>query len=290
LPLTRAAPALLGVLGWPLDFTLSPEIHHAAFRAADLDWMYLAWPVPPASLGAAVSGLRVLGAIGANVTMPHKSTVIPFVDELGEDARAVGAVNTLQFATAGVVGHNTDVAGFAEFLAGDAGFEAAGRTALVLGAGGAARAVVRALEGLGAESIVVAARDEDQAALVAEISAVASPRAWGDAEEIVPAVDLVVNATSLGAAGEEALPGASFHSGQTVVDLIYNPPSTRLVETARASGASAWGGLGMLLRQAAASYRIWTGQPAPLEAMSAAAIRAIGLHALQGRPPIDRGR
>jgi shikimate dehydrogenase len=252
--------------------------------------MYLAWPVPPASLGAAVSGLRVLGAIGANVTMPHKSTVIAFVDELGEDARAVGAVNTLQFATAGVVGHNTDVAGFAEFLAGDAGFEAAGRTALVLGAGGAARAVVRALEGLGAESIVVAARDEDQAALVAEISAVASPRAWGDAEEIVPTVDLVVNATSLGAAGEEALPGASFHSGQTVVDLIYNPPATRLVETARASGASAWGGLGMLLRQAAASYRIWTGQPAPLEAMSAAAIRAIGLHALQGRPPIDRGR
>ncbi|MCA1705014.1 MAG: shikimate dehydrogenase, partial [Actinobacteria bacterium] len=148
--MTKQVQGLLGVLGWPLTHTLSPEIHAAAFRSASLDWVYLAWPVPPESLSDAILGLRALGAIGANLTMPHKETVLPLVDDLGDDAAAVGAVNTLQFTGGRVIGHNTDIEGFSRFLAGDAGFEAAGKRALVVGAGGAARAVVRALDQLGA--------------------------------------------------------------------------------------------------------------------------------------------
>lgn len=270
----------VGVMGWPLDHTLSPVIHNVAFRRTSLDWHYLAWPVEPSLLKDAVAGLRALGAAGANVTMPHKETVIEFLDELSGDARDVGAVNTIQRIGDKLIGHNTDVDGFAEFLAGDTGFDAGGRSALVLGSGGAARAVVKALDTLGASEITVAGRSGDRSDEVARLAATASPQAadWADAAELAGKMDLVVNATPLGMAGEHALPEAEFRPGQCVVDLIYAPPSTKLVEAARAAGAEAWGGLGMLVRQAAASFTIWTGQAAPLEAMSAAAIHAIGAH------------
>lgn len=285
--MTRPAQSLLGVLGWPLEFTLSPELHHAAFRASGLDWIYLAWPVPPESLGEAIAGLRVLGATGANVTMPHKSTVLPFIDEVAGDARAVGAVNTLQFATGGIVGHNTDIEGFAQFLSGDAGYEGRGTRALVLGAGGAARAVVRALDQLGAVEVCVAAREPSRAEEVAGLAAGGRVVEWNKAPERAGSVDLIVNATPLGTKGEDPVPGARFGDGQTVVDLIYKPALTPLLERARGSGASAWGGLGILVRQAAESFRIWTGQPAPLETMSAAAIRAVGMYPPPAGVPED---
>ncbi|MEA2461793.1 MAG: shikimate dehydrogenase [Actinomycetota bacterium] len=276
--MTKQVQGLLGVLGWPLTYTLSPELHTAAFRAANLDWVYLAWPVPPEALGDAIAGLRALGAIGVNLTMPHKSTVLELLDDLGGDAEAVGAVNTLQFTGGRVIGHNTDIEGFSRFLSGDAGFDADGRRALVVGAGGAARAVVRALDQLGASEVTVAARDIARAEEVASLSEGGRPLAWSDAPAAVPEVDVIVNATPLGTGDEDALPGASFGPDQTVVDLIYSPASTPLIEHARAAGAAAWGGLGMLIHQAGAAFRIWTGQPPPLETMSAAALRATGLH------------
>ncbi|MDQ3952078.1 MAG: shikimate dehydrogenase, partial [Actinomycetota bacterium] len=160
----------VGILGWPLEHTLSPVIHNVAFRRASLDWTYLSWPVEPPLLGDAVGGLRALGAIGANVTMPHKEAVTEHLDEVSGDAREVGAVNTIQRLGHRLVGHNTDVDGFAEFLSGDAGFDPRGKSALVLGAGGAARAVVKALDSLGAAEITVAGRRSERAEDVAALA------------------------------------------------------------------------------------------------------------------------
>ena len=267
-----------GILGWPLTNTLSPAIHSAAFRRLGFDWAYFAFPVPPESLGPAVAGLRALQAIGANVTIPHKETVIEHLDRLSGDAAAIGAVNTIQVVGDTLIGHNTDVDGFREFVAGDAGIRVAGVRAVVLGAGGAARAVVKALDDLGCSEIVIAARSSDRGSALTELvgraRAVVEP--WERAGELVRDATVVVNATPLGGDGGNPVPDAAWHAGQALVDLVYSPPSTALVDSARAAGADAWGGLGMLVRQAAASFQIWTGQDPPLETMSAAAVHAIG--------------
>lgn len=278
----RGGAGFVGVLGWPLETTLSPVLHNVAFRHLGLDWVYLRWPVAPSDLEDALRGMRALGASGANVTMPHKTTIVEHLDELSGDAEAIGAVNTVQRLGDSMIGHNTDIGGFGEFLVGDAGFHPKGASALVLGAGGAARAVVQALAGLEVGAISVAARKADGARTVASLVARGHPEtearvvAWDRAHEEVAGHALVVNATPLGMKGEAPLQDAEFNPNQCVVDLIYAPPSTPLLERARAQGASAWGGLGMLIRQAAASFEIWTGRQAPLDAMSAAAIRAIG--------------
>jgi shikimate dehydrogenase len=274
-----------GILGWPLEHTLSPAIHNAAFRSLGLDWVYLAFPVPPEILGSAVAGLRALGAAGANVTMPHKSAVIDFLDDLSPGARAVGAVNTIESVEDLLIGHNTDVDGFREFLAGDAGFDASGKSTLVLGAGGAARAVVRALDELEVGSITVAARTQERGVALMEVGGDAQKKggvaSWKEASALAGDADLVVNATPLGMEREDPIPEAQFRPGQLVVDLIYDPPATPMVARARQAGADAWGGIGMLVRQAAAAFHIWTGQDPPLETMSAAAVRGLGAH---GRP------
>jgi shikimate dehydrogenase len=267
-----------GVLGWPLDHTLSPAIHSAAFRRLGFDWAYLTFPVPPERLGAAVEGLRALNAIGANVTIPHKEAVIEYLDQTSGDAAAIGAVNTIQRVGDTLIGHNTDVDGFREFVAGDAGIRVDGRPALVLGAGGAARAVVKALDDLGAAEIVIAARSSDRGNALTELVGRARARVepWDDAAALAAESFLIVNATPLGGGGENPLEQAAWRPDQVLIDLVYSPPTTPLAAAARAAGAPAWGGLGMLVRQAAASFQIWTGQDPPLETMSAAAVHAIG--------------
>jgi shikimate dehydrogenase len=260
-----------------LEHTLSPVIHNAAFRNVGLDWIYLAWPVVPEQLEAAIGGLRALGATGVNVTMPHKETVIPLLDEVSGDARVVGAVNTIQLLGDKFIGHNTDVDGFHQFLVADAGVDVAGLRALILGAGGAARAVVKALDDLGAGEIAVVARRPDRGANLLELAThgPATVVAWEEAEARAGEFDLIVNATPVGTGSGDPLPNTNFHPRQLVIDLIYDPPSTALVERAKSQGAKAWGGLGMLVHQAAASFRIWTGQEPPIEIMSAAALHAV---------------
>lgn len=269
-----------GVLGWPLEHTLSPLIHNVAIKRLDLDWVYLPFPVHPERLPEAVAGLRGLGAIGANVTMPHKETVIEHLDDVSGDARIVGAVNTIQAVGDKLIGHNTDVDGFTAFITDDAGLELHGTNCLVLGAGGAARAVVCALRNLGATGVSIAARRPDQAEGVARLHAddVARPLPWDGVASKVGEFDVIVNATPVGMAGEDLLSDAAFRPGQAVIDLIYDPPATPLVEAARAAGAAGWGGLGMLVHQAAASLRIWSGQDPPVEAMSMAAMHALTRH------------
>jgi shikimate dehydrogenase len=274
----RGVSSFAGVLGWPLTYTLSPVIHNAAFRKVGLDWVYLQWPVPPEELDDAVAGLRALGAMGASVTMPHKEEIVKLLDGLSGDARAIGAVNTIQRLGHRLIGHNTDVDGFRAFLEEDAGVNLEGKSCLVLGAGGGARAVVKALGDLGAGSIAIAARTPERGEEVTSQVGHGDTRVcdWDQAGSEAEAADVIVNATPVGMREGDPLPSTSFNPGQVVVDLVYDPPSTEMVERARSAGADAWGGLGMLVHQAAAAFQIWTGQDPPLETMSAAALRAIG--------------
>ena len=270
----------VGVIGWPLEHTLSPLIQNIAIKRLDLDWIYLPFAVHPERLAEAVAGLRALGAVGANVTMPHKETVIEHLDDVSGDVRVVGAVNTIQRVGTKLIGHNTDVDGFTSFVTDDAGLDLNGTTCLVLGAGGAARAVVCALQNLGAARVSVAARRVDRAEELTRLPGMGAAETvdWTTAASAAGGFDVVVNATPVGMAGEQVLPEASFRPGQAVIDLIYDPPATPLVEAARAAGAAGWGGLGMLVHQAAASLRIWSGQDPPVEAMSMAAMHALTRH------------
>jgi len=270
---------VVGVIGWPVSHSLSPAIHNAAFAAAGLNWTYVPLPVRPEWLHPALVGFVPLGFTGANVTMPHKTEAAELIQRLSEDATLLRAVNTIAVRGGELEGHNTDVAGFDRFLRRDAGFDPAGRSALVYGAGGAARACALALARAGIARLTVAARDEARAApLVEMVEALGVPVALvrpGETGELV--ADLVVNATPVGGPdAEQALPSLPHLDPDVlVVDLLYDPPSTDLQRRAREAGATAFGGLGHLLEQAASSFELWTGTPAPLEVMSAAALAAL---------------
>jgi shikimate dehydrogenase len=270
---------VVGIVGWPVAKSLSPAIHNAAFAESGLDWVYVPLPVRPEWLRPALIGLVPLGFAGANVTMPHKTEAAELIQRLSDDATLLRAVNTIVVRGGELDGHNTDVAGFDRFLRRDAGFDPDGRTAIVFGAGGAARACSLALARAGVARLTVAARDEARAApLVSMIEALDVPVAVvrsGDTGEL--AADLVVNATPVGGSGAEPAHASLPHLGSDVlvVDLLYDPPSTDLQQRAREAGATVFGGLGHLLEQAALSFELWTGIPAPLEVMSAAALAAL---------------
>jgi shikimate dehydrogenase len=268
----RGSTRTAGVIGWPVSHSLSPAIHNAAFASLGLDWVYVSLPVPPGSLAQALAGLPALGFAGANVTMPHKTRSAELIADLSEDASRLRAVNTIVVGPGGLAGHNTDAPGFDRFLREDAGFDAEGSSVLLYGAGGAARACALALARAGAASIAVAARDATRAReLVDALGLGVDFRvvSFGDATTV--AADLVVNATPLGGDGE-LLPLPELRPATIVVDLLYRPSTTPLLAAARRAGASAFGGLGLLLHQAALSFELWTGRPAPMPAMSAAAV------------------
>jgi len=271
------ATHVAGVIGWPVAHSLSPQIHNAAFAAMDLDWTYVPLAVPPGRMGEALGGLVALGFAGANVTMPHKTDAARLVDERSEDAERLAAVNTIVVGEAGTVGHNTDAPGFDRFLRLDVGFDPAGRTALLFGAGGAARACAVSLGRSGLARLIVALRDAARAepirAALTGMPTELDVVGFDDAAGV--SADLLVNATPLGAHGE-SLPLPPWSSTSVAIDLLYRPVSTPLLEEARRAGAVAHGGIGLLLQQAALSFELWTGQPAPLGVMSAAALAALG--------------
>jgi shikimate dehydrogenase len=259
-----------GVIGSPIRHSLSPVLHNAAFRALDLDWVFLAFEVEQGEGAAAVRGARALGIEGLSVTMPHKGEVIAAIDKLSPTAEKLGAVNTITRQGSVLLGESTDGAGFLDALRQDEGFDPAGRRCVVLGAGGAGRAVILALAEAGAAEVVVvnrsAERGRDAVALAGGVGRMGEAADASDA-------DLVVNATSVGMGdGASPLDPASLGAGQLVVDLVYHPAVTPLVAGARAQGATAVNGLGMLIHQAAHAFRHWTGQEPPLPAMSAAAL------------------
>jgi len=273
------ATRVVGIIGWPVSHSLSPAIHNAAFDSLGMDWVYVPLPVPPGSVGAALAGLPALGFAGANVTMPHKTEIADLLSgDLTEEASLLQSVNTIEVRGGGLFGHNTDAPGFDRFLRQDAGLDPRGVTALLYGAGGAARACALALAQAGAARITVAVRDAVRArALQAtlegftttvEVIAFDGARGWRG--------DLVIDATPIGADGVGVPPEPAYAPGMMVVDLKYYPALTPLQTNARAAGAAAFGGLGLLLQQAALSFEIWSGRPAPLDVMSAAALGAIG--------------
>ncbi len=269
------ATRVAGVIGDPVRHSLSPVIHNAAFAETELDWAFVAFEVADGDAATAIAGARALGIDGLSVTMPHKATVIEALDRLSATATTLGAVNCVVREGIELVGHSTDGAGFVDSLAYDEGFRAEGKRCVVVGAGGAARAVVLALADAGADEVVVINRTranaENAAALAGKAGRVGEESDVRDAE-------LVVNATPLGMVGgtdTPAVDGSLFHSNQLVVDLVYAPPITPTIQAARAAGAHAVGGLGMLVHQAAHAFTLWTGHEAPLPAMSAAAMAAL---------------
>ena len=265
----------MGIIGWPVSHSLSPAIHNAAFAALDLDWTYVPLPVAPGDARAAVTGLRTLGFAGVNVTMPHKTEVAEVMDTLTDDARRLHAVNTVAVGEDRMAGHNTDTPGFDRFLRRDAGFDPAGSTALIFGAGGAARACALALARAAASRITVVARDPVTTTdLRQALDGFSTELVVTTFDDEPDPADLVVNATPLGADGEQ-LPLPPVDGETLVVDLLYHPAVTPMQVTAREHGAIVFGGLGLLLHQAALSFELWTGHPAPLEVMSAAAVAAI---------------
>ena len=262
------------LLGHPVAHSLSPAMHNAAFAALGLPHRYETRDVEPSRLADVVEALRRDDVLGANVTIPHKEAVVGLVDELTEEARRIGAVNTIVRRTSRLVGDNTDGYGFARALAA-AGVDVSGKDVMVLGAGGAARACVRALSA--AHIVVLAARDLDRAtALAATVGKPAVARPWADARRTASGIDVLVNATPLGLHGEDLLADFAFSPlPAVVVDLVPTRTATPLVRRAReAQDVRVVDGLSMLLHQAARSFTLWTGREAPLAVMRAALPRA----------------
>lgn len=266
------ATRVAAVIGDPVAHSLSPAIHNAAFAATGFDGVFVALPVRPRDLGAAVAGARALDLLGLSVTMPHKATVVPYLDDVGHDAAALGAVNCIVREGDGLLGANTDGPGFVDALTA-ASVDLVGTRVLVLGAGGAARAVIGALVGAGVAEVGVVNRSRERA----EAALLLGGRAVRVADAAdAPDYDLVVNATSvgMGAAPEAAvlpLDPSLLREGHVVVDLVYEPVETGLLAAARASGARTVDGVGMLVHQAARAFTLWTGLDAPVEDMGRAA-------------------
>lgn len=262
-----ASTRLAGVIGDPVRHSLSPAIHNAAFRATGLDWMYLAFEVPAGEAAAAVAAMRALGLDGLNATMPHKAGVAEAVDRLSPVAAELGAVNTVAREGEALVGHNTDGDGFVASLRAEHGFDPASRRCLVLGAGGTARAVVRALGAAGAAEVTVVARRGEQATAAAALAGRA-----GRAGEVADAegADLVVNTTPVSEELPLGLEPSWLGPRQVVVDVVYQPRVTALLLAAGGRGAATANGVGMLVHQAALAFELWTGRPAPVTQMKKA--------------------
>jgi shikimate dehydrogenase len=258
---------VVGVIGDPVGHSRSPAMHNAAFAALGLDWVYVAFPVARGDGAAAVRAVPVLGLSGLNVTMPHKADAAGACDDLGSEAAVLGAVNTVVDADGTLVGHSTDGDGFLRALD-DEGVAVDGRRALVVGAGGAARAIAHALGRAGA-AVTVAARRPDAAR---DAAALAPGGVTAGIDDVaVDQFDVIVNATPLGMRGEPPpFDPAGLHAGQFVYDTVY-PTETPLLRDARARGVRAAGGLGMLVHQGALSFSLWTGVEAPLDIMRSAA-------------------
>lgn len=278
-PLPTSSTRLFGLLGHPVSHSLSPAMHNAAFRALGLDACYLAFDVSPEALAEALAGARALGAGGFNVTVPHKEQALRLATEVDPEAAAVGAANTLLPARGGWKAFNTDVTGFLRALAEDLDFRAEGRRAVVLGAGGAARAAAVGLLRSGIQEILVLNRNEERAEkLASDLRGAAggnriTPGGLGDGRAFgFGAGDLVVSATPLGLheGAQWPLSLARFPAGTLLYDMAYGPGETPLVEQARRAGFRAASGRRMLLHQGAAAFSLWTEQPAPIAAMEEA--------------------
>ncbi len=269
-----------GVIGDPIEHTLSPIMHNAAFNALKLDFTFLAFKVKPAELENAVNGMRALNIRGLNVTMPHKSTVMNYLDRTDLSAQIVNSVNTVLNKEGKLFGFNTDGVGALKALR-ENGVELKGRKVLLLGAGGAARAIAYAMA-KESDELAVLNRTPKQAQALAKLlektankkigSGALSPR---EIQQNLQDSDILINATSIGMkpkADESLVAPKLLRPDLAVMDIVYNPIETKLAKDAKAAGAKVVSGVEMLIYQGAASFEIWTGKSAPVEVMRQAAL------------------
>jgi len=274
---------LVALIGDPVERSLSPAMHNAAFEALGLNYVYLALRVPQTALADALSGARALNMVGMNVTHPHKINILGLLDELDESASMVGAVNTVKNDGGRLIGYNTDGAGAVRALESEVG-KLAGRKVLLLGAGGAARAIAFSLVRKDAK-LTIANRTASRAR---ELSAAIKRGVGVDIEQVgmggkelakaVKQADILINATTVGMypdINRTLVTAKMMHRGLIVNDIVYEPLQTKLLREAKKAGARTVTGLGMLVHQGALSFEIWAGKRAPVRVMAAAAKREL---------------
>jgi shikimate dehydrogenase len=276
--------APVGLIGYPVEHSLSPAMHNAAFEQLGLPYHYVLLPTSPGQLGERVLRCVEQGFAGWNVTVPHKTDILTYLDKMSDEVRATGACNTVRIEAGSLSGFNTDSTGFMAGLE-EAGGIAPGSRAVLLGAGGAARGVAWALSRAGHEVCILARRPEQASALAEALSAgTPSPvqQATLDAPTLSRALDgvsLLVNCTQAGMwPHDDATPipaGVRLPGGILVYDLVYIPRPTRLLRESSMAGCRTQDGLAMLVHQGAAAFEIWTGMPAPVEAMRQACLDAL---------------
>lgn len=274
---------VVGAFGQPIAENPTGVMQEAAFAEAGLDWRYLLFEVGRDDLPAAVQAIRALDLRGMNLTIPHKVAVLEHLDEVAPDAALIGAVNTIRRDGRRLIGENTDGKGFMRALVDDAGVNPSGANVVILGAGGAARAISVELALAGARHVTIvnrtAGRGQVLAALIAERTDAASSFAlWSGAYAVPEGTDVLVQATSIGLYPDvDARPDLDYGTirpGMTVCDVIPNPPNTPFLKLARERGATAIDGMGMLVYQGAIAFELWTGKVASTAAMRAALEKA----------------
>ena len=287
-----ASSTVVGTIGYPVDHSLSPLLHQAAFDAMGIDWVSVAFAVAPGSVAQALSGVRALGISGLSVTMPHKADAALACDDLSPLARRLGAVNCIINRDGVLVGESTDGAGMLAALDRSTGVDPAGTRCVVIGAGGAARAAVAALADAGAAEVVVMNRTranaEAAAALAGAVGRVGEPESLREAEIVIQATPMGMDpagmntgrtntgGTNTGGAANTLEPiAAHLHAGQVVMDLVYVPSETPFLAAAAERGATTVGGIGMLVHQAALAIEHWTSERAPVGHMWDVAISEV---------------
>jgi shikimate dehydrogenase len=279
---------IVGIIGYPLGHTISPAMHNAAFRHLGLNYEYVPFEVNPGDLAEAVSGFRALHVAGFNVTIPHKETILPLLDEVTKLAKIIGAVNAVENQEGMLVGYNTDGPGFIESLIEDAGLKPKGKKAVVLGAGGAGRAVATLLAENCVRSLIIVDIEELKAKSLAEylgssfeVDCRSVNISHPELQIAIDKADLLVNATPIGMhpkIGACPLPeDIKLNRNLLVYDLVYNPAETTLIKRAKAAGARTCSGLGMLVRQGALAFTLFTGEEAPVDIMWQAAAQSLRL-------------
>ena len=267
---------IVGIIGAPITHSRSPQIHNAAIAALGLDYVYVPFHVQPDDLGAAIEGFKATNVIGINVTIPHKQNVIPYLDEISREATLIGAVNTLIFKDGAISGENTDAPGFLQAMQEDGLDVPQGGSAVVIGAGGSARAIVVALALAGVRTICITNRTVSRAvALATDLSEKTSVSIYGiglDDSMLSDAVgtsQLIVNTASTSMdVSHPLLINPEWLEPQSIVyDIVYTPPETRLLRAAAEKGCHTIGGLGMLVHQGAIAFERWTGVNPPIEIM-----------------------
>lgn len=262
------------VIGHPIKHSMSPIMHNKAFKHLGIDCCYIALDIKPEGIEPFIKGLKYTNILGVNVTIPHKTAVIPYLDELSEEAKVLKAVNTIKISEGKLIGYNTDVYGFERCLE---GLDVANSSALLIGAGGAGKAVAYTLCKLNIKKLFITNRTEERAKQLIEFLTALFNREIVfiplDKLDALGVMDIIVNATPLGMEGIEEnlrIPNSIIGRETTAIDLVYNPPKTEFLKLAETLGAKTLNGIKMLVYQGSASFKIWTDVEPPIEIMEEA--------------------